>query len=264
MAKNSTYQHIVRLEDIQLNYGKVEALKNISFAVGPNEIVGLIGDNGAGKSSLIKVLTGVQKPTRGRIFVRDEEISFKGYSVKKVHRLGIETVYQTNSLGEKQSLWRNFFVGRQLRNRWGFIDVKKEKAIAREMLLEKIGFRGAGITEDSPISELSGGERQGVAIGRAMYFDADLIILDEPTVALSLKEVAKVLNFVRGIKKSGRSCVFIEHNMHHVYELCDRFVILDRGEVVNTFTKAQIEFDELSSYLLSLSMANTAAAGVSS
>jgi simple sugar transport system ATP-binding protein len=102
------------------------------------------------------------------------------------------------------------------------------------MLLEKIGFRGVGITEDSPIRELSGGERQGVAIGRAMYFDADLIILDEPTVALSLKKVTKVLNFVHEIKASGRACVFIEHNMHHVYELCDRFVILDRGVVIDT------------------------------
>jgi simple sugar transport system ATP-binding protein len=246
------FEYIVRLENLQLNYGKVEALKNINFKVKKNEIVGLIGDNGAGKSSLIKVVTGVEKPTRGRLFVRDEEISFKGHCVKKVHGLGIETVYQTSSLGEKQSLWRNFFVGRQIKNRYGFIDVKKEKAIAQEMLLEKIGFRGVGITVDSPISELSGGERQGVAIGRAMYFDADLIILDEPTVALSLKEVAKVLDFVKGIKRSGRACIFIEHNMYHVYDVCDRFVILDRGETVNMFEKSEISLKQLNEYLLNL------------
>ena len=246
------FEYIVRLENLQLNYGKVEALKNIDFKVKKNEIVGLIGDNGAGKSSLIKVVTGVEKPTRGRLFVRDEEISFKGHCVKKVHDLGIETVYQTSSLGEKQPLWRNFFVGRQIKNRWGFIDVKKEKAIAQEMLLEKIGFRGVGITVDSPISELSGGERQGVAIGRAMYFDADLIILDEPTVALSLKEVAKVLDFVKGIKRSGRACIFIEHNMYHVYDVCDRFVILDRGETVNMFEKSEISLKQLNEYLLNL------------
>lgn len=246
------FEHFIRLENIQMHYGKVEALKNINFEVGKNEIVGLIGDNGAGKSSLIKIMTGVEKPTNGNIFIKDEKISFEGYSVKKVHDLGIETVYQTSSLGEKQPLWRNFFVGRQIHNRFGFIDIKKQKEIAQEMLLDKIGFRGLGITVDSPVSELSGGERQGVAIGRAMYFDAELIILDEPTVALSLKEVAKVLKFVKEIKKSGRSCVFIEHNIHHVYELCDRFVILDRGKVEKIVEKKNVTLNELQNYMLSL------------
>ena len=246
------FEHFIRLENIQMHYGKVEALKNINFEVGKNEIVGLIGDNGAGKSSLIKIMTGVEKPTNGNIFIKDEKISFEGYSVKKVHDLGIETVYQTSSLGEKQPLWRNFFVGRQIHNRFGFIDIKKQKEIAQEMLLDKIGFRGLGITVDSPVSELSGGERQGVAIGRAMYFDAELIILDEPTVALSLKEVAKVLKFVKEIKKSGRSCVFIEHNIHHVYELCDRFVILDRGKVEKIVEKKDVTLNELQNYMLSL------------
>jgi simple sugar transport system ATP-binding protein len=246
------FEHFIRLENIQMHYGKVEALKNINFEVGKNEIVGLIGDNGAGKSSLIKIMTGVEKPTNGNIFIKDDKISFDGYSVKKVHELGIETVYQTSSLGEKQPLWRNFFVGRQIRNRFGFIDTKKQREVAQEMLLNKIGFRGLGITVDSPVSELSGGERQGVAIGRAMYFDAELIILDEPTVALSLKEVAKVLNFVKEIKKSGRSCVFIEHNIHHVYELCDRFVILDRGKVEKIVDKKDVTLNQLQDYMLSL------------
>ena len=244
---------LLQCQGVSKSFGAVNALYRVDFEVHAGEVMALVGDNGAGKSSLIKVITGVEKPTLGKLFVRDKEISFKGHSVKKVHDLGIETVYQTSSLGEKQSLWRNFFVGRQIKNRWGLIDVQKEKAIAQEMLLEKIGFRGAGITVDSPISELSGGERQGVAIGRAMYFDADLIILDEPTVALSLKEVAKVLNFVREIKDSGRSCIYIEHNMYHVYEVCDRFVILDRGEVVNVLEKDEISLDQLNKYLLSLS-----------
>ncbi len=250
--QTENYECFVKLENIQMHYGKIEALKNISFEVKRNEIVGLIGDNGAGKSTLVKIISGVNKPTNGNIYIKGDKISFRGYSVKKVHELGIETVYQTSSLGEKQSLWRNFFVGRQIKNRFGFIDIKKEKQIAQEMLLEKIGFRGLGITVDSPVSELSGGERQGVAIGRAMYFDAELIILDEPTVALSLKEVSKVLNFVKEVKKSGRSCVFIEHNIHHVYELCDRFVILDRGEVSQVFNKQDISLDGLHDYMLSL------------
>jgi len=249
---NNNYENFVRLENIQMHYGKIEALKNINFEVRKNEIVGLIGDNGAGKSTLIKIITGVHKPTNGNIYIKDEKISFNGYSVKKVHQLGIETVYQTSSLCEKQPLWRNFFVGRQITNRLGFINIRKQKEIAQEMLLEKIGFRGVGITVDSPVRELSGGERQGVAIGRAMYFDAELIILDEPTVALSLKEVAKVLDFVREIKRSGRSCIFIEHNMHHVYDLCERFVVMDRGKVERVFSKDEISINELHDFMLNL------------
>lgn len=249
---NNNYENFVRLENIQMHYGRIEALKNINFEVRKNEIVGLIGDNGAGKSTLIKIITGVHKPTNGNIYIKDEKISFNGYSVKKVHQMGIETVYQSSSLGEKQPLWRNFFVGRQITNRLGFINIRKQKEIAQEMLLEKIGFRGVGITVDSPVSELSGGERQGVAIGRAMYFDAELIILDEPTVALSLKEVAKVLDFVREIKRSGRSCIFIEHNMHHVYDLCERFVVMDRGKVEKVFSKDEISINELHDFMLNL------------
>jgi len=118
-----------------------------------------------------------------------------------------------------QDLWRNFFVGRQIIGPLGFIKVKEEKRIAGEMLLNMIGFRDAGITVDSKVSKLSGGERQGVPIGRAMHFDADLIILDEPTVALSLKEVRKVLNFVHKIKENGKASVYISHNLNDVYEI---------------------------------------------
>ena len=148
------------------------------------------------------------------------------------HALRIEAVHQEKSLADKQPLWRNMFVGRQITNRFGFIDVRREKEIANRMLREQIGFRGAGIDADSTVGDLSGGERQGIAIGRAMHFDADLIILDEPTVALALKEVQKVLDFVRGIKRSGRAAIYIEHNLAHVHELADRLVVLDRGRLV--------------------------------
>src|SRR5208283_5066387 len=131
---------------------------------GTNEIVGLIGDNGAGKSTLIKVMTGVLAPTAGRIFVRDKEVNLSDYSVRMAHDLSIETVYQDKSLAEKQPLWRNFFVGRQIVNRFGFIDIKREKELANRILMDVIGFRGVGITVDSTIANLSGGERQGIAI----------------------------------------------------------------------------------------------------
>jgi simple sugar transport system ATP-binding protein len=184
--------------------------------------------------------------------VRDEEVSFDRWSVRRAHELGIETVYQERSLGEKQPLWRNFFVGRQITNRFGFINVKKERAIADRILKEEIGFRGVGISADSPVAKLSGGERQGVAIGRAMHFEKNLIVLDEPTVALAIKEVRKVLDFVRNIKAQGKACVYIEHNLAHVHELADRLVVIDRGRIVGEFRQGEITLADLTGFLIDL------------
>jgi simple sugar transport system ATP-binding protein len=247
-----TYADIVRLEGVQKYFGAVHALRNIDLAIGRNEIVGLIGDNGAGKSTLIKTMTGVLKPSAGRIFVRDKLIDLDDYSVSMAHDLSIETVYQDKSLGEKQPLWRNFFVGRQITNRFGFIDIKREKEIAAEILTKSIGFRGVGIGVDATVKQLSGGERQGIAIGRAMHFNADLIVLDEPTAALAVKEVRKVLDFVRSIKSSGRACVYIEHNLAHVHEVADRLVVLDRGEVVANVLPKDMTVPELTEFLIEL------------
>jgi simple sugar transport system ATP-binding protein len=236
--------------NIEKYFGLVCALRNINLEVGSNEIVGLIGDNGAGKSTLVKILTGVYLPTSGELYVAGRKVDLRTYNVQKAHEYGIETVYQDKSLGEKQALWRNFFVGRQITRRFGFIDVKKEKEIAAEIMLNTIGFRGRGITVDSTVSKLSGGERQGVAIGRAMHFEAELIILDEPTVALSLKEVQKVLNFVHKIKEGGKACIYISHNISDVYEISDRFVVMDRGEIVASIERKDISRKALDEFLL--------------
>ena len=139
------YQHAVRMENIQMAFGNVIALNDVNFEVGANEIVGLIGDNGAGKSTLIKIVTGVLKPSAGRLYIRDRLVDPERYSVRRAHDLRIEAVHQEKSLADKQPLWRNLFVGRQITNRFGFIDVKREKAVANQLLLEQIGFRGAGI-----------------------------------------------------------------------------------------------------------------------
>ncbi len=246
------YDHAIRMENIRMSFGAVLALNDVSLAVGRNEIVGLLGDNGAGKSTLIKIMTGVLRPTAGDLYIRDESIDWRSYSVLASHDHGIETVYLDKSLGEKQPLWRNFFVGRQITNRFGFIDVASEKAIAQEILLKSIGFTGAGITVDSLVSDLSGGERQGIAIGRAMYFDADLIVLDEPTAALAIQEVRKVLNFIAGIKESGRACVYIDHNIAHVHEVADRLVVIERGEIVADIAKGEMGLADLTDFLIEL------------
>ncbi len=250
MAVESVQPPALRMVNVEKYFGLVRALRNINFEVGHNEIVGLIGDNGAGKSTLVKILTGVFAPTSGDLYIAGRQVNFRRYSVKRAHEYGIETVYQDKSLGEKQVLWRNFFIGREITNRLGFIDVRKEKAIAQEIMLNTIGFRGRGITVDSKVSKLSGGERQGVAIGRAMHFQAELIILDEPTVALSLKEVRKVLNFVHAIKDGGKACIYISHAMADVYEISDRFIIIDRGEIVASIEKKDITLKALDEFLL--------------
>jgi len=246
------YQNIVKAEQIDLWYGNVRALNQVDLTIGRNEIVGLIGDNGAGKSTLIKAITGVVRPTSGRLYVRDELVDWNAYSVSKSHALRFEAVHQEKSLGEKQPLWRNFFVGRQITNRFGFINVKEERRIANEILKNQIGLRGVGIDADATVSKLSGGERQGIAIGRAMYFDADLIVLDEPTGALAVREVQKVLDFVRSIKESGRACIYIEHNLAYVHGLADRLVVLDRGRIVADIKSGEMSLEALTRFLIEL------------
>lgn len=242
----------VELSGITKRYGKVEALGGVDLAVGRNEILGLIGDNGAGKSTLIKILTGVEKPTAGTMRIKGEPIDFGHYSVRAAHAHGIETVYQQKSLGDKQPLWRNFFVGRNITGRFGFIDVKRQKELANEVLKGAIGFRGVGIDVDATAGNLSGGERQGICIGRAMHFDADLIILDEPTVALAVKEVGKVLSFIQRIKASGRACLYVEHNLAHVHAMADRMVIIDRGRIVGEVMQGEMTVAELTEHFLDL------------
>ena len=250
MAEKPAHEYALQMVNIEKHFGAVAALRSINMKVGRNEIVGLIGDNGAGKSTMVKVLTGVFQPTSGELYIAGRKVDLSTYSVKKAHDLGIETVYQDKSLGEKQALWRNFFIGRQVTRRFGFIDVKKEKELANEIMMNTIGFRGRGITVDSTVSKLSGGERQGIAIGRAMHFEAELIILDEPTVALSLKKVQKVLNFVHKIKDGGKACIYISHAMQDVYEIADRFVVMDRGEIVGDLLKKDVTLKELDEFLL--------------
>src|SRR5690554_1188499 len=246
---------LVEMKNIYKYYGGIEALKGIDFKVGDNEVVGVLGDNGAGKSTLIKIITGLHPFDDGEMYIKGEKINPAKYSVKKAHELGIETVYQEQALAEKQSLWRNIFLGREMTNSLGFIKVKEQKEETNKITRELMGFTGIGANPDSNIKTLSGGEQQGVAIGRAMYFDADLVILDEPTMALSLQEVKKVLNFIKEIKERGKSCVYISHNIANVYPVSDRFVVIDRGKVVGRYERKAISLEDLNEELILLTKA---------
>ena len=168
MTKGNGY--LVEMKNIYKTFGKVIALGGVDLNLNNNEIVGLIGDNGAGKSTLIKILSGALTPTKGEVYFRGEKINFGSYIPLTARRLGIETVYQEKTLGENQSIWRNIFLGRPITNKAGFINIKAEKKETDKIMKEFIGLRGVGVSPETKVSNLSGGERQGIAIGRAMYF----------------------------------------------------------------------------------------------
>jgi simple sugar transport system ATP-binding protein len=233
----------LELKNISKSFGEVKSLRNVDFKLGQNEVVGLLGDNGAGKSTLIKIITGYHHPTEGEIYFNGQQVDH--LTVPKARELGVETVYQERALAELQTLWRNIFVGRELTNSMGFMKVKEMKAETNRLMLESMGFTSMAVSPDSIIRTFSGGEKQGVAIVRALYFDAEIIVLDEPTMGLSLKETRKLLNFVRDIKTAGKSAVFIDHNIFHVYSVADRVVVLDRGRVAGEFMTADITLDAL-------------------
>jgi len=250
MAEKNANTPLLSLVNICKSFGGVEALRGVNFQVGDNEIVGLVGDNGAGKSTLIKIITGVHLPSSGDIYYKGEKITI--HSVKRSRELGIETVYQEKALADQQSLWRNMFAGREITHQFGFLKVKEQKKETEKLLREHMGLTSKVITTDSQVFSLSGGEKQGIAIGRALYFNADLIILDEPTTGLSLSETKKVLDFVRGIKDQGKSAIFISHSIYYLYPVVDRFVIVDRGMVAGEFQKKDISEDELIEKMLQL------------
>ena len=234
-------EKIIELKNVTKRFGGITALNKASLHVDQGEVVGLIGDNGAGKSTLIKTLVGVYGPDEGEIVIRGKKVF--NWTALKARESGIETVFQDRALCPQQSIVWNIFMGKELRYPFGFVR-EKEQVKEANRLIREIGFTSKLIDAESPVGNLSGGERQGVAIARAIYNNAELIILDEPTNALSLNETQKVFEFVNNVKKSNRSVLFIGHNIYHVYDISDRFVILDRGEVVHQLNKEEIKSPE--------------------
>ncbi len=224
-------------------YGNVVALNDISVHVEAGEVTCVLGDNGAGKSSLIKILSGVHQPDAGTLRVAGEEVRFT--SPRDARARGIATVYQDLAMIPLMSIWRNFFLGAE--PRVGTVpfrrfDVKLARATVREQLHEL----GIDIRDpDQPVGTLSGGERQSVAIARAIYFGAQVLILDEPTSALGVKQAGVVLRYILQARARGIGVVFITHNPHHAYPVADRFVILNRGRSLGTFAKGEIDREEL-------------------
>ncbi len=237
-------EHFLRLRNVSKTFGEVAALRKIDFEIGTNEIVGLLGDNGAGKSTMVKIITGYhQSDPGGELYIKGRRIEH--LTVARARDLGIEVVYQERALADQQSLWRNIFMGRELSGRWGRLDLKGMRRETGKLMQTLMGFTSAAVSPDSVVKTFSGGERQGVAITRALYFKAELIILDEPTMGLSLSETRKCLDFVTGIRGSGKSAIFIDHNIFHVYPVADRIVVMDRGAVAGQFLKNELTLQEL-------------------
>lgn len=222
---------LVEMRDIEKFYGRVHALRGVNLKIRRGEIVGLLGDNGAGKSTLIKVLSGAVPYTSGEILIKGEPVRMR--STLDAISKGIETIYQDSALVPQLSIARNLFLGRELRRGPGFLDrmdLDRMNEVAAE-LLRRVGI-SKNIPPTTPISSLSGGERQAVAIARAMHFESDIIILDEPTNNLGVAETQGVLRFVREARDTGHSCIFIAHNIHHVFQVVDRMVVMRRGTIV--------------------------------
>lgn len=224
-------EELIRMQNITKYYGRVKALDGVNLTVNRGEVVGLLGDNGAGKSTLIKVLSGAVPTTSGDIHIRGRKVEMT--STTDAIANGIETIYQDSALVTQLSIARNLFLGREPVRGGRFfdrLDLPMMERVASD-LLRQVGIT-KNIPPSTPISSLSGGERQAVAIARAMHFDSDLIILDEPTNNLGVAETQGVLQFVRQARDTGHSCIFIAHNIHHVFQVVDRIAVMRLGTVV--------------------------------
>ncbi|MGF1625123.1 MAG: ATP-binding cassette domain-containing protein [Alphaproteobacteria bacterium] len=240
---------VVRAVGLDKWYKGVHALKNVDLDVYDSEVIGLVGDNGAGKSTLIKILSGSHAPDRGEIYFQGRKVNLT--STRVAMDLGIETIYQHTAMVPQMSIARNIFIGREpvkfAIGRFGLLDEAKMAQEAMEALEGvELHLRSAS----TPVDELSGGERQGVAIARAMYFKTKLLILDEPTNHLSVKETDKVLRFVQNLKTQGITSIFITHNLHHVYPIADRLVVMARGEKIADMKRSETSIEALTDMII--------------
>lgn len=235
--------HLLELDNVSKYFGNVIALKDVSLNVNAGEVTCLLGDNGAGKSTLIKILSGVHHHDEGRLLVDGTETTFA--SPRDARHAGIATVYQDLAMVPLMSIWRNFFLGEEPTRGWkplGRFDIAFAKRTAREQMKEM----GIDVRDpDQPVGTLSGGERQAVAIARALYFGARVLILDEPTSALGVKQAGVVLRYIVRAAERGVGVIFISHNPHHAYPVGDHFVLLNRGRVIGDHAKAHVTREQL-------------------
>jgi simple sugar transport system ATP-binding protein len=244
---NTQTAPLIDVQHVSKYFGTVIALKDISMSVNAGEVMCLLGDNGAGKSTLIKILSGVHRPSEGHYLFEGKEVHFS--SPRDALSVGIATVFQDLAMIPLMGISRNFFLGSEPTRGWGpfrRFDVRRADRVTREELA-RIGIQ---VRETSqPVGTLSGGERQSVAIARAVYFGAKVLILDEPTAALGVKEAGIVLRYIAQARARGLGVIFITHNPHHAYPIGDHFTLLNRGSSMGTFAKSEISREQLTSMM---------------
>ena len=234
---------IIEMVDIEKHFGSVIALAGVSVSVHPGECHCLLGDNGAGKSTFIKTLSGVYQPTHGEVRLDGKKVEFT--SARSAIDAGIATVYQDLAMIPLMSVSRNFWMGREPQKKVGFMkwmDFDKANAVT----IEEMGKMGINLREaDQAVGTLSGGERQTVAIARAVYFGARVLILDEPTSALGVRQTANVLSTINKVRNNGIAVAFITHNVRHAMAVGDRFTVLNRGKTLGTAVRGEVSVEEL-------------------
>lgn len=246
-SNEMTTPDVVRVEHISKRYGRVSALRDVSLRLMQGEVLGLIGDNGAGKSTLIKILTGFVQPDAGKIFVNDQEVRLR--SVSYARSLGIETVYQDLALINELSVYHNMFLKREkLYRPIPFVNNRAMREQARRQL-DRMGVHIPSV--DTEIAKLSGGQRQSVAIARAVYSNAKILLLDEPLAAMGAKEGSLILNLIRNLKAMGEvSIIMIAHNYAQVLEICDRVNMLQHGVITLDKPAQDTSMDELTEIVM--------------
>lgn len=238
---------LLALHNINKSFGPLKALTDLSFEVGHSEVVGLLGDNGAGKSTTVNMLSGIHRPSSGYISVDGERQDFANR--RDSAEAGIETIYQNTALVDCLSISRNIFLGRELTTRFGFLDLRQMRQIAMQVLESAVHISGID-SPDKLVGDLSGGQKQAVAIARAVFFKRRVLLLDEPTSALSVRETEALLNQVLKLKSEGVSSVLVTHNLYHAYQVCDRFVIMSHGTKVFDVAKVDTTIEELTQHVV--------------
>lgn len=238
---------LLELHNVTKTFGPLKALTDLSFEVGHSEVVGLLGDNGAGKSTTVNMISGIHQPSSGYISVDGQRQTFANR--RDSAEAGIETIYQNTALVDCLSISRNIFLGRELTDRFGFLDLKKMREIAMQVLESAVHISGID-SPDKLVGDLSGGQKQAVAIARAVFFKRRVLLLDEPTSALSVRETEALLNQVLKLKAEGVSSVLVTHNLYHAYQVCDRFVIMSHGTKVFDVAKADTSIEELTQHVV--------------
>lgn len=254
----ATSAPVIEAKGISKRWGSVHALHEVDFTVYAGEVVGLVGDNGAGKSTLINIIAGALHPTTGSIFVNGQPVHFK--TPTEARDAGIETVYQDLALAPDLAIWANLFLGREIVKgglfKWvGWLDRKAmiERAVKD---LERTQIRIASVGQR--VGRLSGGQRQAVAVGRAVAWGSHVVLMDEPTAALGVEQQARVAELIRTVANQGVPVVLISHNLPQVYEVCDRIVVLFRGRIVAEVRPRDTSIDQIVSYITGSSVSKVA------